>query len=120
MTDNVILTGCERRLASMRSVEMGIPEVAADPELFFDRVIEESRRAVAEDGAEVVVLSEMTTPAFWERARSEVDFPIVDPGVACWKWAEMAADIYLRTGQSHSKVGGFESPPAVRVTLPTA
>jgi allantoin racemase len=119
MTDNVILGGYERRLASLRAVEMGIPEVAADPELFFDRVIAESRRAVEEDGAEVVVLSEIATPAFWERAAAEVEFPIVDPGVACWKWAEMVSDIYLRTGQSHSKIGGFESPPAVRDALPS-
>ena len=65
------------------------------------------------------MLSEMTTPAFWERAAAEVDFPIVDPGVACWKWAEMVSDIYLRTGQSHSKIGGFEAPPAVREALPS-
>jgi allantoin racemase len=117
MTDNVILGGYERRLASLRVVEMGIPDVAADPDLFFDRVIDESRRAAVEDGAEVVVLSEIATPAFWERAREELDVPLVDPGVACWKWAEMAADLFLRLGQSHSKIGGFEAPPAVREPL---
>jgi hypothetical protein len=58
-----------------------------------------------------VVLSELSTPAFWQRARAEVDFPIVDPGVACWKWAEMAADLYRATGYSHAKVGGYEAPP---------
>jgi allantoin racemase len=111
MTDNAILYGHGQRLASCRSVEMGIPEVAADPDGFFDACIREARRAVADDGAEVVVLSEIANPAFWERCRREVDFPIVDPGVACWKWAEMAADVYRTAGYSHSKVGGYEAPP---------
>jgi allantoin racemase len=111
MTDNAVLYGHERRLASLRSVEMGIPEVSADPEAFFDACIREARLAVSEDGAEVVILSEMATPAFWRRVRDEVPFPIVDPAVACWKFAEMAADLYRTVGYSHSKVGGHEAPP---------
>ena len=75
---------------------MGIPDVLADPERFLDRVIEQGRRAVEEDGAEVIVLSEIASPAFWERAARELPVPLVDPGVACWKWAEMAADLYSR------------------------
>jgi allantoin racemase len=93
---------------------MGIPDVLAEPGRFFDRVLEQSRRAVEEDGAEVVVLSEIATPAFWEQARDELPVPLVDPGVACWKWAELAADLYLRLGISHSKAYGYEAPPVVR------
>jgi Asp/Glu/hydantoin racemase len=114
MSDNLLLYGLERRLASFRSVEMGIPDVLADPDRFFDRTLEEARRAVDEDGAEVVVLSEISAPAFWERARAELPAPLVDPGVACWKWAEMAAELYERHGLSHSKVYGYEAPPAAR------
>src|SRR5204862_243936 len=87
--------GLERRLASFRSVEMGIPEVLADAELFFDRVLHEGRRAVEDDGAEVVVLSEIATLAFWERARAELPVPLVDPGVTCWKWAELGPRLPL-------------------------
>jgi allantoin racemase len=111
MTDNVVLYGLERRLASFRSVEMGIPDIAADPSRFYDRVLEEGRKAEA-DGAEVVVLSEITSPQFWDRARRELQVPVIDPGVACWKWAEMAGDLYERLGLSHCKTHGFESPPA--------
>jgi allantoin racemase len=110
MSDNALLYGLERRVASFRSVEMGIPDVLADPERFLDRVLEEGRRAVEEDGAEAVVLSEISSPAFWERARAELPVPLVDPGVACWKWAEMAADLYEGLGLSHSKRFGYEAP----------
>lgn len=112
MSDNVLLTGLERRLASFRTVEMGIPEVLADPSLFYDRVLEQGREAVSHDGAEVIVLSEIASPSFWERAREELPVPLVDPGVACWKWAELVADLYARPGISHSKIGGFEAPPS--------
>lgn len=111
MSDNVVLYGLERRLASFRSVEMGIPDVLAEPERFFDRVLEEGRRAVEDDGAEVIVLSEIASPSFWQRAAKELPVPLVDPGVACWKWAELAADLYQHLGLTHSKVYGFESPP---------
>lgn len=112
MRDNVILYGIERRLAGFRSVDMGIPEVAASPETFFDRVLAESRKAVEDDGAEVIVLSEIATPAFWQRARRELPVPLVDPGVVSWKWAEMAADLYDSNRLTHSKIYGYESPPA--------
>jgi len=111
MTDNVVLYGLERRLASFRSVEMGIPDIAADPDRFYHRVLEEARNAEA-DGAEVVVLSEITSPQFWDRARNELQVPVIDPGVACWKWAEMAGDLYERLGLSHCKTYAYESPPA--------
>jgi allantoin racemase len=111
MSDNALLYGHERKLASLRSVEMGIPEVAADPDGFLDACIREARLAVEVDGAEVVVLSEIATPAFWARVRDEVPFPIVDPGAACWKFAEMAADLYRAAGLTHSKIGGHEAPP---------
>lgn len=113
MTDNVILQGLERRLASFRSVEMGIPEIAADPDRFYDRVLAEGRKAAADDGAEVVVLSESTSPQFWARAKQELPVPLVDPGVACWKWAELVGDLYDRLGLGHCKLYGFEPPPVL-------
>jgi len=116
MSDNVVLYGLDRRMASIRSVDIGIPEMAADPGRFFDRVLEQGRRAVTEDGAEVVVLSEIASPAFWRRALEELPVPLVDPGVACWKWAELVGDLYERVGLGHCKLFGFESPPAEPVS----
>lgn len=112
MTDNVTLYGLERRLASFRSVDMSIPDIASDPDRFCERALDQGRKAVAEDGAEVVVLSEIASPQFWARAKAELPVPMVDPGVACWKWAELVGDLYQRLGLSHCKLYGFEPPPA--------
>lgn len=110
MEDNLALTGLSTRLASFRSLEMGIPEMASAPDVFADRVIAEARAAV-DDGAEVVVLSELVPPAIQERARAELPVPLLDPGIATWKWAEMAADLYLSKGLSHARAFGYEKPP---------
>jgi allantoin racemase len=118
MTDNALLYGHDRRLASMRSVGMGIADVAADPGGFVDACIREARLAVEQDGAEVVVLSEMVGPAFWDRCAHELDFPLVDPGAVSWAWAEMAADLYRFAHYRTSKVGGYESPSPSRIGRP--
>lgn len=70
---------------------------------------------MAQDGAEVIVLSEIASPAFWARAREELPIPLVDPEVASWKWAELVGDLYLRRGRTHSKVYGYEAPPVERL-----
>lgn len=112
MEENVTLYGHAAKLASTRIVGMSIDDMEEQPERFFDRCIEEANLAVEMDGAEVIILSEFATPAFWQRARQEVLVPLIDPGVVAWKFAEMAASLYRGQGYSHSKVGGYESPPA--------
>lgn len=59
----------------------------------------------------MVVVFEMATPAFWRRVRDEVLFSTVNPAVACWKFAEMTADLYLSVGFTDSEIVGHEAPP---------
>ena len=110
MRDNAITVGIDRRIASFRSLEMSIPEMFEDPALLDQRAIEQGLLAV-EDGAELVLFSELVPATLVERAGAELPIPLLDPGVACWKWAEMAADIYRRTGLSHGRAFGYEAPP---------
>lgn len=113
MHDNAVLLGLDRKLASFRAVGMGIPELSADHDLFLDRVLAEGALAVEQDGAEVIVLAEHTSPEFNQRARAELPVPFVDPGVACWKWAELMADVYCRLGLTHVQRFGYEAPPGL-------
>jgi allantoin racemase len=109
---NALLTGVDRQLASVRPVDMSIPEVQADPAAFFKRVREVAELAVDQDGAEVIVLAEIAPPGFAGLLRSELGVAFVDPGMASWKWAEMMADLYGREGLSHAEIGAYEPPPA--------
>lgn len=108
---NALLAGMDRQLASVRDVDMGIPEALADPVAFFDRVRDAARLAVERDGAEVIVLSEMAPPGFARTLRTQLGVAFVDPGMAAWKWAEMMADLYQREAVTHSGVGAYEPPP---------
>jgi allantoin racemase len=112
MHDNVVQYGLGAKLASFRSVDMGVEELAARPEEFAARVIEAGVQAVEEDGAEVIVLCELVPLAMEEKAKAELSVPLINPGAVCWKWAEMAADLYLKLGVSHGRAFGYESPPA--------
>lgn len=111
MRDNATLAGLDRRVASFRSVEMTIPEMLEDPEELEDRVLAEGRRAYEEDGAEVLLLAEIVSPSLARRAEAELPITLLDPGAACWKWAEMAADLYVKQGLSHARAPGHEAPP---------
>ncbi|MFJ4653456.1 aspartate/glutamate racemase family protein [Nocardia sp. NPDC088792] len=110
---NALLSGMDRHLASVRAVNMTVPEALAEPGMFFDRVRDAARSAVDHDGAEVIVLSEIAPPGFARTLRSELGVAFVDPGMAAWKWAEMMADLYEREEVSHAEVGGYERPPPV-------
>jgi allantoin racemase len=111
MRDNAILAGLDRRVASFRSVEMGIPDMLEDPQRLEDRVIEEGRRAYEEDGAEVLLLAEIVSPSLAARAQAELPIVLLDPGAACWKWAEMVAELYVAQGLTHARAPGYEAPP---------
>jgi allantoin racemase len=108
---NALLTGMERHLASVRAVDMSIPDAQADPAAFFRRVREAARVAVERDGAEVIVLAEIAPPGFAKILRDELGVAFVDPGMASWKWAEMMADRYEHEAVSHSGIGDYEPLP---------
>jgi len=98
-----------------RGRAMGIPDMLEDPQRLEDRVIEEGRRAYDEDGAEVLLLAEIVSPSLAARAKAELPIVLLDPGAACWKWAEMAADLYARQGLTHASAPGYEAPPTEKV-----
>ena len=108
---NALIAGMDRNLASVRAVDMTIPDALAQPGRFFDQVREAARLAVEHDGAEVIVLSEIAPPGFARTLRSELGVAFVDPGMASWKWAEMMADLYAKESVSHAEIGGYEPPP---------
>jgi allantoin racemase len=78
-----------------------------------DAVRREAERAIKEDGAEVIVLSEEASFEFDDlvKLQSDLGVPVLDPLVVTWKFAEMSADMYRICGISHSKIGGYEAPP---------
>jgi allantoin racemase len=112
MMENVIRYGMKERLASFKSVDLGVLEFHRDEEETTRRFVEAGREAIERDGAEVLVLGCTATYGFYRELQVELGVPVIDSMIAAFKTAEFAADLRNRFGWSHSKIGGYESPPA--------
>lgn len=111
MADNAHVYGFTRRIASWRPVGVTVAQLHADPLGAYERIKEESRRAVAEDRAEVIVLGCAAMEDTAARLQRELGVPVVDPVVAGFKLAEMLGDLRCKLGLSTSKVYDYEPPP---------
>jgi allantoin racemase len=111
MRENVVKYGMGDRLASFKSVDLGVLEFHQDEVETARRFRQVAREAVEDDGAEVVILGCTATYGFFEELQEELGVPVIDPMIAALKTAEFAAELKTRLGWSHSKIGAYESPP---------
>ena len=116
MMENVISYGMKERLASFKSVDLGVLEFHEDEEETARRFREVAQEAVERDGAEVIVLGCTATYGFYEQLQQELGVPVIDSMIASLKTAEFAAELDSRLGWTHSKIGGYESPPPEEFT----
>ncbi len=100
--------GCNDALASVRFVELSVFEINQEPESAYGRMLTEGRRAVAEDGADTLILGCMSMGFLdvAERLTRELGVPVVNPVKAGLKLAEATVSM----GLSHSKKA-FITPP---------
>ena len=82
--------GLTERLASVRSVSLHVLDLS-DDDRTLDAVEKEARRAVAEDGADVVVLGCTAMGRIAVRLARRVGVPVVEPATAALKLAEAFA-----------------------------
>ena len=111
MRENVVRYGMKERLASFKSVDLGVLEFHQDEEETARRFKAVGREAVERDGAEVLILGCTATYGFYRELQEELGVPVIDSMIAAFKWAEFAAELRNRFGWGHSKIGGYESPP---------
>jgi len=111
MESNVYLYGIERKLASFRAINFTVPRMLKEPETLKQAIINEAKKAVEEDGAEVIVLGCTGESGFMKELMEMIGVPVLDPVVISWKYAEMLADLYQKFKLSHCKLYGYESPP---------
>jgi allantoin racemase len=111
MRENVIKYGMKERLASFKSVDLGVLDFHQDEAETARRFRKAAREAVENDGAEAIILGCTATYGFYEQLQAELGVPVIDSMIASLKTAEFAAELKNRLGWSHSKIGGYESPP---------
>jgi allantoin racemase len=95
-------TGLSSRLASIRDIDTR-PDtaelLAGKEDIVFAKLEEQARRAIDEDGADVIILGSTTMhqSATWLASRLEV--PVLNPGLVAFKLCETLIDL----GLAHSK-----------------
>lgn len=111
MESNVYVYGLEKKLASFRVINFTVPRMAREPGKLKEAILAEAKKAVEEDGAEVIVLGCTGESGFMKEMINKLHVPVLDPVVTSWKYAEMMADLYRKVGLTHSRLYGFEPPP---------
>jgi allantoin racemase len=115
MHDTVRRYGLESRLASFRAIDLWVPQYHEDGAETARRFREAGRRAIEEDGAEVIVFGCTASAGFYARLQEELGVPVIDSALAAIKYAEHLVEVRDRFGWSHSKLGGYEAPPAAEL-----
>ena len=98
--------GLESRYASALVMDMPVLEMDAKPEEAKARILELSRRAVKEEGAEVVILGCAGLAGYAADVEAELGVVVLDPTAVAFKMAEA----FVELGLMHSKVAGFAQP----------
>lgn len=111
MMDSITLYGLKSKIASFKSLGMGVHDLRRDQKLTLERIKEKAREAVEKDLAEVVILGCTIQSGFYLEIQDELKVPVIDPVIAPFKYAEMLTELKSRFGWLHSKKYGFQSPP---------
>lgn len=110
MKDNVYHHGYQKYLASFRSLEIGVRQLQVDPEYTKQRMREEIKKAIDEDGAEAILLGCTVQLGFFDELQKEFQVPIIDANIAPLKYAEFLCNLRDKAGWYTSKKCRYESP----------
>jgi allantoin racemase len=105
--------GYAHLVASFRALQLGVPEFHKDIAETRRRMIEQSRIAIDEDGAEAIILGCTLEFGFYRELQDILGVPVIDCALAAFKRAEALADLKQRFGWKPSRVGGSEPPPEI-------
>lgn len=108
---HTLLRGVDSSYASTLVMGMPVLEMDANPEEAKARILELSRKAVEEDGAEVIILGCAGLAGYAEDVERELGVVVLDPTSVAFKIAEAFADLGLR----HSKVARYSVPPVKEI-----
>jgi len=109
--DNVVKYGFKDRLASFKTINMGVHDFHKDEVETENRMRAAGKEAVETDGAEVVILGCTATFGFYRELQEFLGIPVLDPITGAFKYAEFLIELRRKFGWAHSKKGDYETPP---------
>ena len=98
-------------LASVRTADgtLDVANLLTGKEDVIERLVDEGRKAVEEDGADVILLGSTTLYQAVPRLRDALGVPVIDPGPLAIRFAELLVDL----GLSHSK-RAYHAPQVIQ------
>ena len=115
MMDNVHRYGHTHKLASFRSLGLGVLQLHQDEAVTARRMREEIRKAITEDKAEVIILGCTMQFGFYKELQQEFGLPVIDVMLAAFKHAEMLAEMKRKMGWFTSKTCTYASPQSSEI-----
>jgi allantoin racemase len=109
---NLKTCGFMDRVASIRGVRISLKGLVDERDPTEKALIEEGRKAIEEDGAEVILLGCTGMSGYASGLAKHLGIPVLDPAACALK---MAVDL-LEMGLSHSK-RSYPSPPAREIKV---
>lgn len=109
----VKISGLNSRCTSVRAIEVWIRNIIKEPDIVAPKVLEEAKKIVEAERAEVIVLGcTIVASCFdleYRKHPTKIRFPILNPVVVASKMAETMVDL-RRLGVSTSRLAYFEKP----------
>jgi len=111
MEENVINYGFRDKLASFKSVNLGVYDFHKDEKLTERLLKKAAKEAIEKDGAEVIILGCTIQFGFYKELQEYLGVPVIDAVLAPLKYAEFLIELKEKVNWTHSKIGGYETPP---------
>lgn len=111
MSERISHYGYGSRLASMRSIDIAVPDLQKDCDYTAEKIIEAGRLAIKEDKAEALILGCTCTFGLFEQIQKELNVPVIDPIVAAFKQAEYLAGLKKQFSWTPSRQWTCAAPP---------
>ena len=115
MEENIAKYGLRDRLASFRSIDMGVLDFQEKRNETEKKLMQAGREAIERDSAEVIILGCTAEFGFYKQMQEEFQVPVIDATIAPLKYAEFMVDIKRVTGMGHSKIRKYEPPPKTEI-----
>ncbi|WP_340084318.1 aspartate/glutamate racemase family protein [Siminovitchia sp. FSL H7-0308] len=115
MRENVRKYGFGERVVSFKSVDLKVHEFQKDLQETKRRILQASKEAIEKDGADIIVLGCTAEFGTYDEIQQELGIPVIDSGLAAFKYAEFLIEIKDKMNWTHSKLIGYQSPPEEEV-----
>jgi allantoin racemase len=108
--ENARAYGLSHKLASVRSINIPVLELSKDMDRTLNALVEESKKAVEQDGAKSIILGCTGMTGLGAKLAERMDVPVLDPLLVTIKFAEML----VVQGLKQSKLA-FPTPPKKKI-----